>query len=104
MLVTITNETSGVINNLQETEGATGGQRENALPYPFGHIGELAASATKQLPMHPQDLYHRECLNGSPLNAQELMQQMIQAGTISVVVADQTGVKAFDELFFIEVG
>lgn len=104
MLVTITNETSGVINNLQEIEGATGGQRENALPYPFGHIGELAASASKQLPMHPQDLYYLESRNGSSQNSQEILTQMTQAGTISIAVADQTGVQAFDEKYFIEVG
>lgn len=107
MLVTVTNETSGTINNLQENSGgATGGVRENALPYPFGWIGELAAAGTKQLTMHPGDLYKRDVLNGSAQMVWEKFQQMIQAGTISVAIADQgtaEGVRALDELFFIEV-
>ena len=107
MLVTVTNETAGTINNLQENSaGATGGVRENALPFPFGWIGDLASSGTKQLTMHPGDLYHRSVMNGSAQMAWEKFQQMIQAGTISVAIADQgsaLGVRALDELFFIEV-
>ena len=107
MLVTVTNESAATINNLQENSGgATGGVRDNALPFPFGWIGDLAAAATKQLTMHPGDLYKRSCLNGSAQMAWEKFQQMIQAGTISVAIADQgaaDGVRALDELFFIEV-
>jgi len=107
MLVTVTNDSGSTINNLQENSGgATGGVRENALPYPFGWIGDLAAAANKQLTMHPGDLYHRSVMNGSAQMAWEKFQQMIQAGTISVAIADQgaaDGVRAFDELFFIEV-
>jgi hypothetical protein len=107
MLVTVTNESAATINTLQTNSGgATGGVRENALPYPFGWIGDLAAAATKQLTMHPGDLYYRSSIHGSPQMAWEKFQQMIQAGTISVAIADQGsagGVRALDELFFIEV-
>lgn len=106
MLVTITNDSAVTINKLQEYAGATGGVRENGLPYPFGWIGDLAAAASKQLTMHPGDLYHRDVMNGSAQMAWEKFQQMIQAGTISVAIADQgvaDGVRALDELFFIEV-
>lgn len=108
MLVTVTNESSSTINALDTYPGtnASGGLRTNALPYPFGWIGELAAAGTKELTMHPGDLYFRSVLNGSAQNAWEKFQQMIQAGTISVAIADQgsaDGVRALDELFFIEV-
>jgi hypothetical protein len=108
MLVTVQNDSGGVINDLDVYPGTTasGGLRKNALPYPFGWIGELANAANKQLTMHPGDLYYRSVLNGSAQMAWEKFQQMIQAGTISVTIADQgsaDGVRAFDELFFIEV-
>lgn len=105
MLVTITNSHGAAINNLQTYNSATGGVREHALPHPFGWIGTLAAAGTRQLAMHPSDLYCKSSMNASQC-AWEQFQQQIQQGTISVAIADQgsaNGVRAFDELFFIEV-
>jgi len=102
MLVTITNETTETINTIQEYAGAKGGVRENGLPYPFGWIGELAPAGTRQLTMHPGDLYHRSVWGGSSQFAWEKFQQMIQAGTISVAIAQQSvaaGIRAMDEIF-----
>ena len=102
MLVTITNETAKPINTLQEYAGAKGGARDNGLPYPFGWIGELAPAGSRQLTMHPGDLYHRSVGWTSSHTSWELFQQMIQAGTISVAIAQQSvaaGVRALDEIF-----
>ncbi len=114
MLVTVTNTTNTVglpsraINGLDQytTLGSTltaiiavGGQRKDALPYPFAHIGSLAAAATRQLPMHPRDWRHRDVIVGSPMEAGEEWQQLIQAGTVSLAFAAQTGRRDAEELF-----
>jgi hypothetical protein len=78
---------------------ATGGTRKDALPYPFAHIGSLAAAATKQLPMHPRDWRHRDVAVGSPQEAGEEWNQLIQAGTVSLAFAAQTGRRDAEELF-----
>ncbi len=109
MLVTLTNTSGGDLNNLAlGPDGiATGGVRENALPYPFGHIGTLADTAAKQLPMHPSDLTYNRTNLYSPTFPWEHFETMIKAGQITVVVADQPNLApygAFDELFMIEVG
>jgi hypothetical protein len=99
VLVTVTNNLSKSINVLDSYAGATGGVRVDALPHPFGWIGELAAGVFKQFAMHPSDLYYKTCENGSSQNAWQQWQQMIQAGKVSMVVAAQTGVQALDEIF-----
>ncbi len=78
---------------------ATGGQRKDILPYPFAHIGSLAAAATKQLPMHPRDWRHRDVFVGSPQDAGEEWQALVNAGTVSLTVAAQTGRRDSEELF-----
>jgi hypothetical protein len=114
VLTTITNTTSTVglpsrtINGLDTyvTLGvgvaqltATGGARKDILPYPFAHIGALAAAATKQLPMHPRDWRHRDVFVGSPMDAGEEWQALVNAGTVSMTFASQTGRRDSEELF-----
>lgn len=78
---------------------ATGGQRKDGLPYPFAHIGTLAAAATKQLPMHPRDWRHRDVAVGSPQDAGEEWQVLVNAGTVSLTFAAQTGRRDSEELY-----
>lgn len=78
---------------------ATGGQRKDPLPYPFAMIGSLAAAATKQLPMHPRDWRHRDVFVGSPFEAGEEWQQLVQAGTVTMAFAAQTARRDAEELF-----
>jgi hypothetical protein len=114
VLTTITNTTNTVglpsrtINGLDTytTLGAgpsvltaTGGAVKDALPYPFAHIGALAAAGTKQLPMHPRDWRHRDVFVGSPMEAGEQWQQLVNAGTVSMAFAAQTGRRDSEELF-----
>lgn len=115
MLVTITNTTSPgrAINKLAPDTvwptgfvAAYGGGRKDALPFPFAHIGELAAGAPKTLPMHPKDLAYKTSF-AEPFAAQDDFQTMIKAGIITAGIADQTAMSpygAFDERFGIEVG
>lgn len=116
MLVTVTNSTSPgrAINKLAPDSlgwpsgfpTATGGARTDALPFPFAHIGELAAAAAKTLPMHPKDLAYKTNPN-EPFAAQDDFQTMIKRGVITAGIADQTAMSpygAFDERFMIEVG
>jgi hypothetical protein len=109
MLVTITNASASAINGLQQYssgEGigpaaclAEGGQRSTPLPWPFGHVGEIAASGTKQLPMHPRDFGHRDVMVGSPFTASEELQQLVQQGVVTVAVAAETGFRDVEEDF-----
>lgn len=109
MLMTVTNTSGGTINDLAKYESAPsigpagvsaeGGQRNKPLPYPFGHIGALANAASKQLPVHPRDFRHRSVMVGSPLDAGEEFQQLVQNGTITVAFAAETGATDVEELF-----
>jgi hypothetical protein len=105
MLVTVTNASAHKINYLDTITGgsgtaalvATGGQRLYPLPYPFGHIGELAAAGTKQLPMNARDWRHRSVLNGSPMDASVEWQMLVQAGVVTLAVAaEATGINQED--------
>jgi hypothetical protein len=62
-------------------------------------IGSLAAAATKQLPMHPRDWRHRDVFVGSPFEAGEEWQQLVQAGTVTMAFAAQTARRDAEELF-----
>jgi hypothetical protein len=114
MLTTVTNTTntlglpSRTINDLDHyttlgsgpaVTDAVGGARKDPLPYPFGHIGALAAAATKQLPMHPRDWRNRAAIVGSPHDAGEEWQTMVQRGIVSLAFAAQTGRRDQEELF-----
>ena len=113
MLTTVTNTTNTVglpsrtINALDEYttlgEGpaktvAVGGARKDALPYPFGHIGALAAAATKQLPMHPRDWRYKS-VPWLTHEAGEEWQTMVQRGVVSLAFAAQAGRRDQEELF-----
>jgi len=114
MLVTVTNVSGRAINKLAPDSlgwptgfvAATGGSRTDGLPFPFAHIGELAAGAPKTLPMHPKDLAYKTNPN-EPFASQDDFQAMIKRGVITAGIADQTAMSpygAFDERFMIEVG
>jgi len=106
MIVTITNTSGRIINDLDNVNGFIGGVRKDPLPFPFAHIGALAIAGTKALPMHPADLFHKTNPN-EPFAAWSEFQTVIKAKLISVVIADQavmTPYGAFDERFLIEVG
>lgn len=109
MLTTITNLTSGPINGLDSfttdigqggpaTLTARGGARSKPLPYPFGHIGELAASGTKQLPMHPRD-WRFKAVPYEPFEAGQEWQDLVQRGVVSMAFAAETARRDQEELF-----
>jgi hypothetical protein len=113
MLATVTNTTNTVglpsrtINDLDHyttlgsgpsVTDAVGGARKDALPYPFGHIGALAAAASKQLPMHPRDWRHKS-VPWMTHEAGEEWQTMVQRGVVSLAFAAQTGRRDQEELF-----
>lgn len=105
MLVTIQNITATTfgtgftINVLDALTGgsgpsglnATGGAKLYPLPYPFGHIGSLASTATKQLVMHARDLSKGGCVSyAESMSPGEQFNQMIQQGLISFAIAAET--------------
>lgn len=111
MIVTVTNASSRTINALAEytTLGtgpskttATGGARSVALPYPFGHVGEIAASGTKALPMHPRDWRYRN-VPGQPYEAGEEWNQLVQRGYVTIAIGAQAGNMDQEELFVAEI-
>lgn len=105
MLVTITAGASELGGASTYTSGApgtaaaivaTGGQKTNELPYPFASQ-TIAASGTKQLPVHPRDLRERPN-GGGPLSPAQELNQMLQDGRIaSIAFADQSGVRDVEE-------
>jgi len=108
MLITVTNTSGVTLNDLDSITGgvgpsavlATGGQRKLPLPYPFGHIGALAASATKQLPVHPRDLRKGGPVNASAtLSPAEEWNQMVQAGQVTLTLGAESTVNDYEELF-----
>lgn len=108
MLVTVTNVSTATINNVIPggsgvSSDAVGGSKNKPLPYPFGHIGPLAASASKQLPMHPADWRHKAVpwLTFEPVTE---WNQLVQAGTVTLTIADQATVRDSEEKFFVEMG
>lgn len=108
MLVTVTNTSGGTLNALESggsgvSPDAVGGNVSKPLPYPFSHIGSLAAAGSKQLPMHPADWHHKS-IPSLPHTPATLWNQMVQAGQVTLTVADQAGVRDSEEKFLIEVG
>jgi hypothetical protein len=106
MLVTCTNVTTRTINKLETLTGgtgtsallATGGNRTDPLPYPFGHIGELLAAGTKQLPMHDRDWRYRS-VPGLTQEPSIEWQQLVQAGVVTLTLAAETGNRSQEDLF-----
>jgi len=97
VLLTVTNDSGRTINGLDSITGgtgssallATGGARKDPLPYPFGHIGELADAASKQLPMHVRDWRYKS-VPWLPQEPSIEWQQLVQAGVVSLAVASET--------------
>jgi len=106
MLATVENTSGHAINYLDTITGgagpatllATGGQRKYPLPYPFGHIGELADTATKQLPMHNRDWRHKP-VPWLPMEPSIEWQQLVQAGIVTLTFATETGNRDEEEIY-----
>jgi len=101
MLVTVTNITAAAINYPAVHEGgsgAVGGAKVNPLPYPFGHIGSLAASGTRQLPMQPSDWRYRPVywVTHEP---KDQWNDLVQRSIVTLTVAAQAGRRDSEELF-----
>jgi hypothetical protein len=106
MLVTVTNATSRTINTPAAISlgtgvsggTATGGSKTDPLPYPFGHIGPLASSGSKQLPMHPADWRYKS-VPWLPMEPSTEWNMLVQAGIVTLAIASETGRRDSEELF-----
>jgi hypothetical protein len=92
MIASLTNTSGGDMNGLDVHDGgsgAVGGQRSNPFPYPFGHIGVLADSAVKALPMHPSDWRYKRVpwLTHEP---KDEWNTLIKADLVTLGIAAQT--------------
>ena len=101
MLVTVTNTSASLaLNRLAVAEDgiATGGQRLDVLPYPFGHV-IIAASGNLQLPVQPIDFHdaQTQMRRGSP--TRERWNRLAQSGRATVAIAAQTGRRDVQELY-----
>lgn len=108
MLVTVQNVSASPINapitgGFGVSPDAVGGSKSFPLPFPFGHIGPLAAAASKQLPMHPGD-WHHKAVPWLPQAPATEWNQLVQAGIVTIVTALQSGVRDSEEKFQIVVG
>lgn len=92
---------------------ATGGNRVDALPYPFDWVGlsqyhdgynnnGLAAGSSIQLPMHPRDFRYR-AVPGLPTDAGQDFQALVQAGIITVAITTESHVRDVEELAFVAI-
>jgi hypothetical protein len=106
MLMTITNTSGRTINTPDQITGgvgpaallAEGGNVTDPLPYPFGHIGPLADSATKQLPMHNRDWRYKG-VPWQPMEPSKEWQQLVQAGVVTMTVATETANRDEEEIY-----
>jgi hypothetical protein len=100
MLVTVANVSGAAINYLTVGEDgvSTGGSRTKPLPYPFSHIGTLAAASSKQLAMQPADWHHKSSIGAGMEPATE-WNQLVQAGIVTLAYAAETGRRDSEELF-----
>lgn len=108
MLVTVTNVSASTINTpatggFGVSSDAVGGNKTVPLPFPFGHIGPLAASGTKQLPMHPSD-WHYKSVPWLTFEPATEWNQLVNAKIVTLTVADQALTKDQEELYQIQVG
>lgn len=114
MMVTITNVTGTTfptgftLNALDALTGgsgpsglnATGGARTYPLPFPFAHIGSLAAAATKLLVMKPRDFHKGGSVPYSAtMEPGEEWQQMIQSGLVTLTTAAEATSQDPEETF-----
>lgn len=106
MLATVTNTSGVVLNALdQQIVGygaaqaiATGGAVKNPLPHPFNKNGSLAVGANKVLSVHPQDFRYVPTMGSNP-EPRDAINQMIQAGLITVALAAETPRRDIEEVF-----
>jgi hypothetical protein len=109
MLVTVTNVSGRTINApaLGEDGVALPGgnhpeeatHRTDPLPYPFSHVGSLANSGTVQRAMHPADWRYNRSQMVRGTSTRTAWQQLVQAATVTLTVAAQTGRRDAEELF-----
>lgn len=76
---------------------ATGGARKAPLPYPFGHIGALTNSSSKQLAMKAQDF--RAAHKGDTLSVTEQWNALVQAGKVTFTVAAESTTRDVEEKY-----
>jgi len=106
MLVTVTNTSGGDLNAPDTyTAGsgpsgvvATGGNVVDPLPHPFGHIGVLADTLTKQLPMKNRDWRFKR-VPWLPHEPSVEWQVLVQAGKVTLAVASETGNRDEEEIY-----
>ena len=101
MIVTLTNTSGGVLNDLDIHDGgslAVGGQRKDPLPYPFGHIGPLLDTIAKVLPMHTRDWRYKS-VPWLPQEPSIEWQQLVQAGTVTMAAATETNATDEEDIF-----
>jgi hypothetical protein len=103
MLMTVTNITDtaggilfpGVTINTPDTglagvsADAVGGNKLYPLPYPFSHVGPIAAGASKVMPIHVKDFEHKS-VPWLPLSPSTEWQMLVQQGIVSVAFSEQT--------------
>ena len=106
MIVTVTNTSSSLTLNALDTLtggsgpsglNAVGGARKYPLPYPFDWT-TIAPSGTSAYAMHPRDWRYKRSVAESQ-SAGEQWQQLVQAGTVTMSFASETGRRDAEELF-----
>ena len=112
MIVTVTNTSGGDLNALDSISGgvgtsallAVGGARKDPLPYPFGHIGDLANAGTSVLPVHSADFRHGagagNAQMGRGLPMREGWNLLVQAGTVTFAAAAQADAVDVEDVQF----
>ena len=111
MVVTVTNVSGGNLNNLDTISfgsgpsalNAVGGQKKNALPYPFNreNVGTLANSASAVLPMRPDDWWFKP-VPGVPSTPMQEWNMLVQAGKVTMSFATEStaSLRDVEEIFF----
>lgn len=105
MIITVTNTSGVTLNDLDALTGgsgpsalnAVGGARKFPLPYPFGHIGALAAAGTKILAVKPRDFRKRNA--AETLEPGEEWNQLVQAGRVTFAVAAESTNRDIEEKY-----
>jgi len=112
MKMTVTNVTNtaggqlfpGVTINTPDTglsgvsADAVGGNKLYALPYPFSHVGPIAAGAAVTMVVHVEDM-RRMSVPWLPLEPSREWQMLVQKGIVSVAFSElSTGKNVEDAL------
>jgi len=101
MISTVTNTSGGVINDAAVAEDGVslpGGNhpqdathRNNPLPFPHAHIGELANAATSVLGMRVSDYQNGHL--ASALQPHVKWSMLVQAGTVTIAQAAEAALQ-----------